>query len=158
MTAFRQSPNYTKNRVIVPEAIILHHSAGNFAGSLSWILNPSSKVSYHCLVNLNGERFELLKDTQRGWHAGASSLNGRKNCNDFSLGIAVSGDTYKRKITKEEILSVAGWCVDKMRKFRIPIEMVVTHRFVSPERRYDVSPEAEEQILNKIKTLLNAAG
>jgi N-acetylmuramoyl-L-alanine amidase len=151
---FRQTPNVSSN-LITPTAIVLHHTAGNYAGSVAWCCNPKSKASYHRIVDLNGNSTTLAKDTQRAWHAGTSSFNGRSDCNSFTLGIAVSQDTNKRELSREEIVSVAQWCVEKMIKFKIPITNVTTHRAIAPNRKSDVDPRAEQAILNEIKSILN---
>lgn len=153
METFKQSPNISKYP-IKPTGIVLHHTAGSFVGSVEWCLNPKSKVSYHCIVDLNGNRTVLAKDNQRAWHAGVSSFNGKKDCNTFMLGIAVSGDTNNRRLTNFEIDSVAEWCVSKMKLHGIPLSNITTHRFISPGRKNDVSLEAEKQIKDKILLLL----
>jgi len=150
---FKQSPNISQ-RAIVPEGIVLHHTAGSYAGSVNWCLNPNSQVSYHCIVDLNGDRTYLAKDNQRAWHAGKSVFRGRSDCNSFMLGIAVSLDTNTRELTQKEIESVACWCIDKMKLYGFGIEMITTHREISPGRKNDVDLRAEFAIRNFIyKTL-----
>jgi N-acetyl-anhydromuramyl-L-alanine amidase AmpD len=150
---FKQSPNISQ-RAIFPEGIVLHHTAGSYAGSVNWCLNPNSQVSYHCIVDTNGDRTILSKDNQRAWHAGVSSFRGRSNCNDFLLGIAVSLDTNTRELTPQEIESVACWCIDKMQLYGFGIEMITTHREISAPRKNDVDLRAEFAIRNFIyKTL-----
>ena len=150
---YRQSPNVSKY-AMKPTGIVLHHSAGSYVGSVEWCLTPKSKVSYHCIVDLNGDRTVLAKDTQRAWHAGKSSFKGKKDCNSFLLGIAVSNDTNTRRLTQFEIDSVAEWCASKMKLYGFGIDMITTHREISPGRKTDVSAEAETQIKDKIKTLI----
>jgi N-acetyl-anhydromuramyl-L-alanine amidase AmpD len=152
-TEFKQSPNIS-TRPITPRGIILHHTAGSYAGSVSWCLNPQSQVSYHCIVNTNGDRAELAKDTQRAWHAGQSSFKGQTDCNSFMLGIAVSGDTNKRELTKEELESVAQWCIDKMKLHKFGIDDITSHRIVSPGRKNDVSIKAQNKIICRIQEIL----
>ena len=48
----RLSPN--RGGEIVPKFIVLHHSAGSFAGSLDWISKSESRVSYHYLIRRSG--------------------------------------------------------------------------------------------------------
>ena len=148
---FRQSPNVS-SKPILPTAIVLHHTAGSYSGSVAWCLNASAKVSYHCIVNTTGERTILARYTQRAWHAGKSTFNGQSDCNSFTLGVAVSGNTYNRELTNEEVESVAEWVVARMIEFKIPIERVTTHRGISPGRKNDVSPQAEKVLLDAIKT------
>jgi N-acetyl-anhydromuramyl-L-alanine amidase AmpD len=149
-TTIKQSPNISRSR-IVPKGIVLHHTAGSYAGSVAWCLNPQSKVSYHCIVDQNGDRTDLALTTQRAWHAGKSSFKGQSDCNSFMLGIAVSGDTYKRDLTPQEIDSVSSWCVEQMKTYGITIDWVTDHKAISPGRKTDLSPKAFEQIMGAIK-------
>jgi len=154
MEVFKQTPNISKN-TIKPIGIVLHHSAGSYIGSVSWCLDPKSKVSYHCIVDLNGDRTVLAKDNQRAWHSGKSSFKGKSDCNSFMLGISVSGDTNTRRLTDFEIDSVAEWCVGKMRSLNINFDNITTHREISPGRKSDVSIQAEKAIKDKILYLFN---
>ena len=150
MAEFRKTPNYTKNKRIIPKGIILHHTAGAFTGSVEWCLNPKSQVSYHAIVNTNGEVYELAEDWQRCWHAGVSEFRGRKDCNSFMLGVALTGDTYTRALTISKVEAIVDWCKDKMKKWNISKDNVVTHREVAPLRKRDISPEAEKKIKDKL--------
>jgi AmpD protein len=152
---FRQSPNTSGK--LVPKGIILHHSGGSYNGSISWILNSSSKVSYHCLVNTNGERTILAKDDQRAWHSGVSKFKGKSSCNTFMLGISVTGDTNLRELTFNEIDSVAQWCISKMKHYKFDLDMITTHREVSPGRKNDVDVRAEMAIKNRIISLTSVS-
>lgn len=149
----KQTPNVSKNKM-TPKGIILHHTAGSYNGSVSWVLNPVSKVSYHCIVNENGDRTILASDDQICWHAGKSSFKGLSSCNNFMLGIAVYGDTTKRLLTNEEIESVAKWCIEKMKAYGFSLDWITTHREVSPGRKNDVDIRAEKQIKDRIKELV----
>jgi len=149
---FRNSPN--SSRTLAPTGIILHHTAGGYSGSVSWCLNKDAKVSYHCIVNTNGERTILVPDNVRAWHAGQSSFGGRSNCNEFMLGIAVSGNTNERELTPQEVESVAQWCVRKMKAYNFGIDRITTHRHVSPNRKNDVDARAEKRIKDRIVEML----
>lgn len=146
------SPN--RSRVLSPKGIVLHHTAGSFAGSVAWCLNPKAKVSYHAIVNLNGDMTILVPDNSCAWSNGVSSFKGRTNCNGFMLSIAVSGDTSKRELTPQEIESVALWCVEKMKAYNFGIDMVTTHREIAPKRKTDVDTRAEKAIKDRIIDLL----
>jgi N-acetyl-anhydromuramyl-L-alanine amidase AmpD len=152
-TTIKQSPNISRAR-IVPKGIVLHHTAGSYAGSVAWCLNPQSKVSYHCIVDQNGDRTILALPTQRAWHAGKSSFKGQSDCNTFMLGVAVSGNTYNRDLTAREIDSVADYCVEQMKEFGITLDWITTHKVVSPGRKTDVSDKAYSEIITAIKTRL----
>jgi N-acetylmuramoyl-L-alanine amidase len=68
---FQMSPNFRVGREgHTPEAFVLHVTEGNFSGALAWCLNPSSQVSYHYLINQNGEITQMVEDKDTAWHAG----------------------------------------------------------------------------------------
>jgi N-acetyl-anhydromuramyl-L-alanine amidase AmpD len=141
--------------VLIPEGIVLHHSGGSFAGLEPWIKNAKSKVSYHTIVNTTGERVQMVPDNKKAWHAGVSEFNGKRSCNNFMLGIAVTGDTRFRDLTQDEIISVAQWCITKMKLYNFGIDQITTHEAITQIRKtnkkIDVSKKAFEQIMEAIR-------
>lgn len=146
------SPN--RSGVLSPKGIVLHHTAGSYVGSVSWCLNPKAKVSYHAIVNTNGDMTILVPDNSKAWANGVSTFKGKSNCNGFMLSIAVSGDTSKRELSYIEIESVALWCVEKMRLYNFGIDMVTTHREIAPNRKTDVDTRAEKAIKDRILEMI----
>jgi AmpD protein len=49
------------------------------------------RVSAHCFIRRTGEIIQYVPFTKRAWHAGVSTFEGRKRCNDFSIGIELEG-------------------------------------------------------------------
>ena len=145
---FKETPN--KRGTIRPQGIVLHHSGGSYSGGVAWILNPASKVSYHYLINTDGTGTQFVKPTERTWHAGVSSFKGRRNCNDFMIGISVSGDTTNRELTKQEIETVGNLCIDLMKKYNFGVDSITTHAEISPGRKNDVDPRAKKAIIQYI--------
>jgi N-acetylmuramoyl-L-alanine amidase len=85
---FIPSPNTGGN--ITPDAIIIHYTAGASASSsIKSLCNPSSKASAHIVVAKDGTITQLVPFNVKAWHAGKSEYNGRKNYNDFSIGIEI---------------------------------------------------------------------
>jgi N-acetyl-anhydromuramyl-L-alanine amidase AmpD len=147
-TTFKPTPNISAGRTIKPTAIVLHHAAGSFAATESWILDPRSRVSYHYLINTGGQRTQFAKPNQRAWHAGLSEYKGRKNCNDFTIGISFTGDTNLRELTNLEVSS----CVLLIRELWAEFGKldITTHREISPGRKNDVDLRAEKRIIDLI--------
>lgn len=152
---YKASPNVSFS-TIRPEGVVLHHSYGSYKGGVSWILNDSSNVSYHVLINTDGERTVFAKDTQRAWHAGKSSFNGRDGCNGFMMGLAFTGDTTSRELTQAEIDSAVEFLLPRFERWGWPKDLstITTHREVSPGRKVDVDIRAEKAIIDALRSAL----
>ena len=133
------TPNVSA-KPIRPEAIVLHHSGGSYAGGVSWIKNPKSRVSYHCLVAPDGRRTVFAAPTQRAWHAGKSSWQGRGDLNSWSVGASFAGDTYAEPLTLDAMDSMAEYLLPIMARYGLEILDVTDHRTVSPGRKDDLKP------------------
>jgi N-acetylmuramoyl-L-alanine amidase len=148
----RQSPNVGGK--IAPKFIILHHTSGNYVGSVSWCLNPKSKVSYHYIIDpRDGSRTQLVWDTRRAWHAGKSQWAGLSNLNSHSIGIAFDRDTNTRTPSPAEIDSCAHKCLYLMEKFGIKADGILTHAMISPGRKNDTSAETHRLVKERIAEL-----
>jgi len=143
------------SKVIIPEAIVLHHSDGSYLGGVDWITNPASKVSYHVLIARDGRRTVLANDTDRCWHAGVSSWNGRKDLNSWSLGVSWEGNTYEDPLGEAAMASAIEYLVPRLKKWNIPINMVVTHQQVAPTRKTDISPGDAARFKSRLRSALN---
>lgn len=149
------TPNVSaKYRVNEKQGVVWHHSAGSFSGSVSWILQSKSQVSYHCIINLDGSRVVFADDSRVCWHAGKSRWKGRSLCNGFMLGVAFSGDTNKRDLTQAEIDSAIEWLAPRWKSYNWSMDNMTTHRAVSPGRKDDISPKAEKQLFDAIRKKL----
>ncbi len=149
---YRRSPNQSSS--ITPKFIVLHHSAGSYAGTVSWILNPASDVSYHYVINpSDGSRIQHVFDTKKAWHAGKSTWKGYKGLNAWSVSIAFPGDTYKRKVSDVEIDSCAKKCLYLMNKFDLGITDIITHEMIAPGRKNDCSAAVYNRVIDRIKKL-----
>jgi N-acetylmuramoyl-L-alanine amidase len=134
-----RTPNVSA-KAIRPEAVVLHHSGGSYAGGVSWIRNPKSRVSYHCLVAQDGRRTVFAEPTQRTWHAGKSEWHGRKDLNSWSIGASFEGDTNSEPLTLDAMASMAEYLVPLIKKYGLTLNSVTDHRTVSPGRKDDLAP------------------
>jgi N-acetyl-anhydromuramyl-L-alanine amidase AmpD len=150
----RRTPNVSVGRTIRPTHIVLHHTSGAYAGSVSWCMDPISKVSYHCIVARNGKRTVLAPPTARAWHAGVSSWQGRRDCNSFSIGLAWEGDTYTTPLSEDAILSAVEYLLPILDQFDIPLTHIVRHADIAPGRKDDCSPAAQSALLAALQKIL----
>ena len=150
----KRTPNISTGRVIKPTHIVLHHSSGAYAGSVSWCSDPVSKVSYHCIIARNGKRTALALPTQRTWHAGVSSWQGRKDANSWAVGMAWEGDTYQTPLSEDALLSAVEYLLPILRENNIPLANILRHADVSPGRKDDCSPAAHAALLAALNKVL----
>ena len=143
------------NKVVIPEAVVLHHSDGSYRGGCEWLASPVSKVSYHVLIARDGRRTVFCQDTERAWHAGRSNWMGRPDLNSWSLGLAWEGNTYDYPLGDDAMASAIEYLVPRMKKWGIPLNMVVTHQQVSPNRKTDISPGDADRFRTKLEAALN---
>lgn len=95
------------------------------------------KVSSHFLIRRQGELLQFVSCLDRAWHAGISSWKGKERCNDFSVGIELEGsdfDAFEPAQYQTLRLLVASL------KQSYPIQAVVGHSDIAPERKTDPGP------------------
>jgi len=92
------------------------------------------QVSAHFWVRRDGGLLQFVSCERRAWHAGASSWQGRDNCNDWSIGIELEGlegglfEPVQYKVLAR-LLSALGQ--------HYPLAQVVGHEHVAPGRKQD---------------------
>ena len=142
----RLSPNRDES-VHERLGVLFHHSRLGFAETVERMLNPASRVSYHCLIDRDGTRCTLVPETQVAWHAGASRFMGRDRCNDFLLGLAFAGDTYADPLSDRQLASALEWLATRWAPLGWGPDRITDHRQVSPGRKSDLNPAEWDRLL-----------
>ncbi len=72
---WQRSPNFSQRTQAITH-IILHNTAGEFWGAVSWLCNPASQVSAHLVIpRSGGEIAALVNEQDAAWHAGSRQWN-----------------------------------------------------------------------------------
>lgn len=98
------------------------------------------RVSSHLVVRRDGALTQFVKFTDRAWHAGSSSYNGRESCNDFSIGVELEGsDDVPYEYAQYAALAgvVAALCAAYP---RLSPDRLVGHSEIAPGRKTDPGP------------------
>jgi N-acetyl-anhydromuramoyl-L-alanine amidase len=92
------------------------------------------QVSAHFFIARDGQLWQFVSTWHRAWHAGPSSLQGRDNCNDFSIGIELEG-LEGQHFEPAQYHALAGLCTALAQQH--PIAHIAGHEHIAPGRKRD---------------------
>lgn len=92
------------------------------------------QVSAHFVVRRDGRVLQFVSCDDRAWHAGASSWNGRSQCNDNSIGIELEGLEGTRFAAAQ--YPALAQLVQAIAQ-HYPIAQLVGHEHIAPGRKND---------------------
>jgi AmpD protein len=98
------------------------------------------RVSSHVVIERDGAVTQYVRFTERAWHAGKSSYQGREACNDFSVGVELEGtDTLPYEAAQYAALAqvVAALCAAYP---RLSPDRLAGHSDIAPGRKTDPGP------------------
>lgn len=98
---------------ITPTIVILHDTAGRLTpgNSAAYLANNNAKISVHFVIERDGTIVQQVQTNRRANHAGQSSYHGRKDCNDFSIGIEI---VNPGKMTRASDTFALAWWGEKL--------------------------------------------
>ena len=98
------------------------------------------RVSSHLLIRRDGELVQYVPLHRRAWHAGESVYAGRKQCNDFAVGIELEGDdeTPYEDAQYDMLEEVARLLCNSYPG--LSRECIVGHCDIAPGRKTDPGP------------------
>ncbi|MBD1877251.1 N-acetylmuramoyl-L-alanine amidase [Nodosilinea sp. FACHB-131] len=127
---FIESPNFSSRAGAGIDSIVLHYTtASNVQSTINHFLNPAPPcpadprkkcpVSAHYIIDKNGDIYQMVRDTDKAWHAG--------NFNLKSIGIehvAKKGDKFTQAQEKSSI-ALIRWL---MTEYKIPAANILAHK------------------------------
>ncbi len=148
----RVSPNFTPRRgTDRPDMIILHYTGmATGEGAEAWLCDPASEVSSHYLVHEDGRIVQMVRESDRAWHAGKSSWRGETDINSWSVGIEIVNPGHSlgyKPFPRRQIEAVIGLCDGISRRHGIVPERILAHSDVAPGRKVDPGEKFPWRIL-----------
>lgn len=137
------SPNFRSPRRKPISCIVIHATAGGFAGALETLTaanpdNPDGRVSAHYLIDADGSIKHLVHESDEAWHSGVSSWGGVDNVNDFSVGIElVNVNDGQMPYPDAQVAACASLVKPMMADYGITVGNVVGHLDIAPGRKTD---------------------
>jgi AmpD protein len=98
------------------------------------------KVSAHACIFRDGSITQYVPFSARAWHAGDSSLEGRRRCNDFSVGVELEG-CDEAPFTDAQYRALARLALALQRSYPLLTRArMVGHADIAPLRKTDPGP------------------
>jgi len=134
--SWHPSPNFDQRR---PNYLVLHQTSNdNAAKALATLTDPQRKVSAHYLIARDGAVMQLVDESARAWHAGASRWGGMSDLNSASIGIELD-NSGEEPFTEAQIEALLRLLAGLRERHRIPAANLLAHGDVAPTRKVDPS-------------------
>lgn len=138
----RVSPNFGPRRgTDAPDMIVLHYTGMETgAGAEAWLCDPASEVSSHYIVHEDGRVVQMVRESDRAWHAGKSSWQGVADINSCSIGIEIVNRGHVlgyHAFPRRQVEAVIALCLGICARHSVAPERVLAHSDVAPGRKID---------------------
>jgi len=142
------SPNFGPRRNgQTPSLVVLHFTEMTSArAALTRLCDPQAEVSAHYLIGRDGTLWQLVRDADRAWHAGAGAWRGRDDVNSRSLGIELDNDGHS-PFSAPLMQSLESLLRDLFNRHSLTPAAVIAHSDMAPTRKVDPGPRFDWQRL-----------
>lgn len=144
------SPNHD-DRTLPISLLVLHYTGMESAEmALERMCDAQAKVSAHYMISEDGSVVQLVPESRRAWHAGASEWGGESNINSASIGIEIVNGGHDFGLPDFPAVqadAVIALSRDIMERHDIPALGLIAHSDIAPERKQDPGEKFPWQFL-----------
>lgn len=136
------SPNHDERTPGQPADILLLHYTGmkSAQAAIDRLVDPTTKVSAHYLIEEDGTAWQLVPEDRRAWHAGVGCWAGARDINARSIGIELVNPGHEfgyRPFPPAQMASLEVLARGILARHPIPPRRVLGHSDVAPQRKQD---------------------
>ncbi|GAB5437765.1 N-acetylmuramoyl-L-alanine amidase [Falsiruegeria mediterranea] len=135
------SPNFGPRRDdLTPYLVVIHYTAMEGAVSaLERLCDPMAEVSAHYLIGQDGTLWQMVREADRAWHAGAGEWHGQSDINSRSVGIELDnrGD---HPFAEPQMAALERLLPQILSRWDIAPKGVIGHSDMAPGRKFDPGP------------------
>ncbi len=138
MPVWHPSANFGARRNgLRPELIVLHYTAmsGPLA-ALERLCDPRAEVSAHYLIAADGRIWQMVREADRAWHAGAGIWGGQGDVNSRSIGIELD-NRGTHPFAEPQMMALEQLLAGIMARWSIGAAGVIGHSDMAPGRKID---------------------
>ena len=136
-----------------PRLIILHYTGMESAAkAIDWLGRAESRVSCHYVIDEAGRPTQLVPESHRAWHAGASYWRGETDINSCSIGIEIQNPGHQHGYPEFPMLQMRGviaLVTDIVRRHALPPDCLLAHSDIAPGRKIDPGEKFNWSLLAK---------
>lgn len=116
--------------------------------ALDRLCDPQAEVSAHYLIGTDGTVWQMVREQDRAWHAGAGEWCGQTDINSRSIGIELDnqGD---HPFPEAQMAALERVLPSVMDRWGIPANGVIGHSDMAPGRKFDPGPRFDWQRLER---------
>jgi N-acetylmuramoyl-L-alanine amidase len=124
-----------------PSILVLHYTGlPTVERALDVLSRPDCKVSCHYVVDVDGRIIQMVAESMRAWHAGASYWRGETDINSASIGIEIQNPGHQYgypEFPEIQMQAVAALSRDIISRHGIQARHVLAHSDIAPGRKID---------------------
>ncbi|WP_420584600.1 N-acetylmuramoyl-L-alanine amidase [Ruegeria sp.] len=146
------SPNFGARRDgLTPSLIVLHYTAMTSAqAALERLCDPAYEVSAHYLIGRDGTLWQMVREEDRAWHAGAGEWHGQSDINSRSIGIELDNTGF-HPFPEPQLMILEALLRQISERWSIAPENVIGHSDMAPGRKSDPGPRFPWQRLEHLR-------
>ncbi len=136
------SPNFEPRRGKPRADMLILHYTGMMSAprAIAWLADPASRVSSHYVIDEAGCITQMVRESDRAWHAGVGCWAGETDINSASIGVEIQNpghDLGYPEFSDAQMAAVIALSQDIVTRNAIPPTRVLAHSDVSPGRKID---------------------
>lgn len=123
-----------------PSLVVLHYTAMQGAqAALDRLCDPAAEVSAHYLIGADGSLWQMVREADRAWHAGAGAWGGQDDINSRSIGIELD-NLGTHPFSEPQMTALEALLSGIMARWGIGPAGVIGHSDMAPGRKSDPGP------------------
>lgn len=107
--------------------------------ALERLCDPAAEVSAHYLIGADGTVWQMVREADRAWHAGAGSWRGCDDLNSRSIGIELD-NLGTHPFSEPQMAALEALLAGIMARWGIGPAGVIGHSDMAPGRKCDPGP------------------
>lgn len=121
--------------------IVLHYTGmPTAAEALKRMIDPTSQVSAHYMIDEDGVITQMVDEAKRAWHAGKSCWRGERDINSASIGIELVNPGHAFgyvPFAQGQIIALEMLLQSIIERHALPADCLLAHSDVAPDRKED---------------------